>query len=86
MGRKLYYYRRDSGTEIDFIMRYKGKPALIEVKAKSGKTKSANYILENKAIFGVDICIKLGEYNVGFNENKLTIPYYMTFLLTEDLS
>ena len=86
MGKKLYYYRRDSGTEIDFIMRYKGKPALIEVKAKSGKSKSASYILENKAIFGVDICIKLGEYNVGLNDCKLTIPYYMTFLLTEDLS
>ncbi len=24
MGRKLYYYHKDSGIEIDFLMRYKG--------------------------------------------------------------
>ena len=23
MGRKLYYYRKDSGLEIDFVIRYK---------------------------------------------------------------
>ena len=86
MGRRLYYYRRDSGMEIDFIIRFGGKPALIEVKSKSGKTKSANYILSNPETYGVNLCIKLGDYNVGFNDRKLTLPYYMAFLLTEDLS
>lgn len=86
MGRKLYYYRRDSGMEIDFIIRFGGEPALVEVKAKSGKTKSADYILSNPDTYGVDLCIKLGDYNIGFNDKKLTLPYYMAFLLTEDLS
>lgn len=24
MGRKLYYYHKDNGVELDFLMRYKG--------------------------------------------------------------
>ena len=35
-GKKLYYYRKDSGLEIDFIIRYYGKATLLEVKAVSG--------------------------------------------------
>lgn len=31
--RKLYYYRKDSGLEVDFVMRYKGECTLVEVKA-----------------------------------------------------
>ena len=45
MERKLYYFHKDSALEIDFITRYKGKANLIEVKAKSGNTKSAKTIL-----------------------------------------
>lgn len=30
MGRKLYYYHKDSGLEIDFVMRYKGKCTLLK--------------------------------------------------------
>lgn len=84
MGRKLYYYRRDSGSEIDFVIRFNGKPALVEVKAKKGKAKSASYILSRPDIFGVDQCIKLGEYNVGHVDGMITLPYYMAFLLEED--
>lgn len=31
--RKLYYSRKDSGLEVDFVMRYKGECTLVEVKA-----------------------------------------------------
>lgn len=39
MGRKLYYFHKDSGLEVDFIIRYKGECTLVEVKAVSGNTK-----------------------------------------------
>lgn len=81
MNRKLYYYHKDSGMEIDFITTYDLKPALIEVKAKDGNRKSANTILKNKSIYGVDFCIKLSENNIGLESEKLTIPYYLAFLL-----
>lgn len=33
MGRKLYYYRKDSGLEIDFVIRYHSECVLVEVKS-----------------------------------------------------
>ena len=45
MGRKLYYYHKDSGLEVDFMIRYKGEGTLVEVKAVTGNTKSTKTIL-----------------------------------------
>lgn len=83
MGRKLYYYHKDSGLEIDFVIRYKGKATLIEVKATTGNTKSTKTILSHPEKYKVEGAIKLGDYNVGRNEKILTIPTYMGFLLNE---
>lgn len=83
MGRKLYYYHKDSGLEIDFVIRYKGGATLIEVKATTGNTKSTKTILANPEKYHVAGAIKLGDYNVGRNEKMLTIPVYMGFLLNE---
>ena len=81
MGRKLYYYHKDSGLEIDFVMRYKGECTLVEVKATNGNTKSTRTILNHPEKYHVKSAIKLGDYNVG-NENQiLTLPLYMAFLL-----
>ncbi len=83
MGRKLYYYHKDSGLEIDFVTRYKGGATLIEVKATTGNTKSTKTILSHPEKYHVAGAIKLGDYNVGRNEKMLTIPIYMGFLLNE---
>ena len=81
MGRKLYYYHKDSGLEIDFVIRWRGKCTLVEVKANSGNAKSAKTILNHPEKYHVDQCIKLGNYNVGQSEKILTLPFYMGFLL-----
>lgn len=83
MGRKLYYFHKDSGLEINFVMRYKGECTLVEVKAASGNTKSAKTILKHYDKYHVKQAIKVGNYNVGRSGLILTIPQYMTFLLTE---
>ena len=83
MGRKLYYYHKDSGLEIDFVTRYRGGATLIEVKATSGNAKSAKTILSHPEKYHVAGAIKLGDYNVGRNDRILTIPLYMGFLLRE---
>ena len=51
MGRKLYYYHKDSGLEIDFVMRYHTEAVLVEVKATTGNTKSTKTILNHPALF-----------------------------------
>lgn len=82
MDRKLYYFHKDSGLEIDFITKYEGNITLIEVKSTTGKTKSASTILIDKN-YNINHCIKFGEYNIGFTNNILTLPYYLVFLFNE---
>ncbi|MBQ7750624.1 MAG: ATP-binding protein [Bacteroidales bacterium] len=83
MGRGLYYFHKDSGLEVDFLMRYKGRCTLVEVKAATGNVKSTRTILKNKDVYHVDSALKLGNYNVGRSGETLTLPLYMAFLLTE---
>ena len=44
MGRKLYYFHKDSGLEVDFVIRYKGKCTLVVVKVANGNAKSIKTI------------------------------------------
>ncbi len=83
MGRKLYYFHKDSGLEIDFVIRYKGECTLVEVKAATGNVKSTKTILNHPEKYHVYSAIKLGDYNVGRNGKILTLPLYMAFLLRE---
>ena len=83
MGRKLYYFHKDSGLEIDFLMRYKGECVLVECKARTGNAKSTGNVLKHPEKYHVHHAIKIGDYNVGRDGALLTIPFYMAFLLTE---
>ena len=83
MGRKLYYYRKDSGLEIDFVIRYHSECVLVEVKASTGNTKSTKTILQHPDKYHVYQAIKLGDYNIGEKDGILTLPVYMAFLLKE---
>lgn len=84
MGRKLYYFHKDSGLEIDFVIRYKCECYILEVKSKGGKTKSATTVLNHPEKYDVNHCIKLGNYNIGRAEPDspiLSLPLYLSFLL-----
>lgn len=83
MGRRLYYFRKDSGLEVDFVMRYQGECVLVEVKAQSGNVKSSKTILAHPEKYHVNRLVKLGDYNVGRQEKMLVLPLYMAFLLRE---
>ena len=83
MGRKLYYFHKESSLEVDFVIRYKGECTLVEVKAVTGNTKSTKTILKHPEKYHVYHAIKLGDYNVGRSEQILTLPLYMAFLLRE---
>lgn len=81
MGRKLYYFHKDSGLEVDFVTRYQGECTLVEVKAATGNVKSTKTILNHPEKYHVSSAIKLGDYNVGRAGQILTLPLYMAFLL-----
>lgn len=84
-GQKLYYFHKDSGLELDFLVRFKGECVILEVKSKTGKAKSLTTVLKNKNVYHVNNAIKLGKYNVGREGEVLTIPLYMGFLVKDKL-
>lgn len=83
MGRKLYYYHKNGGIELDFLMRHKGRCTPVECKATTGNAKSLRTVLNHPEKYKVGMAVKLGDYNVGMKDNLLTLPMYMAFLLNE---
>lgn len=83
MGRKLYYFHKDSGLELDFVIRYKGECVPLECKATSGRAKSLRTVLKNTEVYNVKHALKLGNYNIGRDGALLTMPMYLGFLLTD---
>ena len=83
MGRKLYYFHKTDGIEIDFMMRYKGECTPLECKARTGNAKSLSTLLKHPEKYHVYHALKLGDYNVGREGALLTLPLYMGFLLTK---
>lgn len=84
MGRKLYYFHKDSGLEIDFVTRYKGECTLVEVKASgNGKAKSLSTVLGDRDRYKVRSAIKIRDGNVQRTGDVLCIPHYMVFLLRQ---
>lgn len=84
-GQKLYYFHKESGLELDFLVRLHGECVVIEVKSKEGRAKSMNTVLKNKNVYHVNNAIKLGQYNVGREGNVLTLPLYMGFLINDKI-
>ena len=80
-GHSLYYYRKESGMELDFLISYKGECVPVEVKAKTAKAKSLSTALKHPDNYHIFHAIKFGDYNVGREGQLLTLPNYMQFLL-----
>ena len=83
MGRKLYYFRKASGLEIDFVIRYRGAATLVEVKAQNGNAKSLRTVLAHPEKYHVERAIKLADAQVGRAGAVLTLPLYMGAFLTD---
>ena len=81
MGRKLYYFHKDSGLEVEFVIRYQGECTLVEVKARSGNVKSTKTILDHPDKYHVSHAITLGDYNIGITGPLLPLRLSMAFLL-----
>ncbi len=80
-AQNLYYFQKDSGLELDFLVRMNGECVPLEVKAKSAKSKSAKTVLSHPEKYQVKHIIKFGDYNIGRDGTLLTLPNYIQFLL-----
>ena len=80
-GQNLYYYQKDGGLELDFLIRHGGECVPCEVKAKTSKAKSIKTVLNHPEKYHISHVLKFGDYNVGRDGAILTVPSYMGFLL-----
>ncbi len=80
-GQSLFYFQKDSGMELDFLIRYNGECVPVEVKARTSQAKSIATVRKHPEKYGVKHFIKFGDYNIGRDGDLLTLPNYMQFLL-----
>ena len=79
-NKKLYYFSKSSGLEIDFIIKINGEIIPVEVKARSGRTKSLKEIINNDKYL-TKKGIKLTSNNISIVDNIINYPYYLVFLI-----
>ncbi len=83
-GFDVFYFSKESGLEIDFVICYQGKSYLVEAKAKNGNCKASKTVMAHPEHYGPTKLLKVGDYEIGENGDILTIPHYMLFLLGRD--
>lgn len=81
MGRKLYYFHKDSGLTVDFVIRYRGRCTVVEGKPATGNAKNIKTILRHPDEYRINSVIRLGNHNIHRSGQILSLPYYMAFLL-----
>ena len=80
-GFDIFYFAKESGLEIDLVICYNSTSYLVEVKTKSGNTKSAKTVMKNANHYGKTKLLKIGNYNISEEEDIITIPHYLVFVL-----
>lgn len=82
-GGRMFYFSKESGLELDFVINYLGRSTILEVKAKDGNTKSAKTVMAHPEHYGITDLIRIKDSNLSTANNILTIPHYMAYLLFE---
>ena len=81
----VFYFGKNSGLEIDLVISYNGYPTLVEIKATNGNTKSSKTVMSHPEHYGQTKLIKIGDYSsVTENDDMLTVPHYLSFLLRDE--
>ena len=76
-----FYFSKESGLEIDFVISYNGYPTLVEAKTTNGNTKSSKTVMKHPEHYGKTKLIKIGDYNISEEGDIITIPHYLTFAI-----
>lgn len=84
-GHKLFYWRRNAYTEIEFIIESNNRIYPIDVKKGRGVLNSLEKFSNHNKF---ECAIKVSRNNYGYNAEKklLTIPFYFISFLAKDLA
>lgn len=77
-GYSLHYYKPNDNSKLEFVIERNGEVVPIEVKAGNTATKSLNQFIEN---FSPSVAFKLISGNIGENEQKISLPHYLTMFI-----
>lgn len=80
-GGSLFYFAKESGLELDFVVNVGGESTILEVKAVDGNGKSAKTVFRHPEHYGKTKLVKITGGNLSYTEDILAIPHYMAFLL-----
>ena len=84
MGFPLFYFSPSDSLEIDFVIVYRDRPCIVEVKSgENKKSKSLNTLMASDR-YGVDQAIRLSRNNIGEKSGILSIPLYMIMFLRNE--
>ncbi len=81
--RRFYFFRRSSGLDLDFVIRWKGRSTPVEVHARTGNAKALKTVLAQPETYGVTSAVRLGLHNVGRLGAVLSLPFFMGGFLTK---
>lgn len=80
-GGQLFYFAKNTGLKLDFVINLKGESTILEVKSQNGNAKSAKQVLANPEHYGKTQLIKITASKLEYKNGVLNIPHYMTYLL-----
>ena len=80
-GIETFYFGKNTGLEIDFVICYQRSAYLVEAKTKTGNTKSSKTVMAHPEHYGKTKLLKIGDYNISETGDIITIPHYLTFLI-----
>ncbi|MBQ9031443.1 MAG: ATP-binding protein [Parasporobacterium sp.] len=81
-GLQLFYYVNGNATlEEDFFIRSINNLIPVEVKSNRQGSKSLRALIFGEKYSDISFGIKLGDFNIGMEDNIYTFPYYCAFLL-----
>lgn len=82
----LFYYKKENSTlEEDFFVRSKNELIPVEVKSNDGRSKSLAALICNERYTDIRHGIKLGNFNIGYENNIYTFPYFCAFMIKKFL-
>ena len=82
-GGRFFYFAKESGLELDFVINYHGEATILEVKSRDGNAKSAKTVMAHPEHYGKTQLIQIKDSNMSVSDNVMTIPHYMAHLLFE---
>jgi len=75
--RRFYFFRRSSGLDLDFVIRWKGRSTPVEVHARTGNAKALKTVLAQPETYGVTSAVRLEFHNVSRSGAVLSLPFFM---------